>query len=55
VFKPRFRADNVAHKAGTGRGLYFVRQVVELHGGRVSYKHTEDGNEFSFVLPFEQS
>ena len=55
VFKPGFRADNVAHKAGTGRGLYFVRQVVELHGGRVSYKHTEDGNEFSFVLPFEQS
>ncbi|WP_319583065.1 ATP-binding protein [uncultured Pseudodesulfovibrio sp.] len=55
VFKPGFRAGNVAHKAGTGRGLYFVRQVVELHGGRVFYKHTEEGNEFSFVLPFEQA
>jgi signal transduction histidine kinase len=55
VFKPGFRADNVAHKAGTGRGLYFVRQVVELHGGRVSYAPTEEGNEFSFVLPFEQA
>ena len=55
VFKPGFRAGNVAHKAGTGRGLYFVRQVVELHGGEVSYAHTFQGNEFSFVLPFEQS
>ncbi|OIQ49549.1 putative sensor-like histidine kinase YedV [Pseudodesulfovibrio hydrargyri] len=55
VFKPGFRADNVAHKAGTGRGLYFVRQVVELHNGRVSYAPTEEGNEFSFVLPFEQA
>lgn len=55
VFKPGFRADNVAHKSGTGRGLYFVRQVVELHGGRVFYAHTDQGNEFSFVLPFEQA
>lgn len=55
VFKPGFRADNVAHKSGTGRGLYFVRQVVELHGGRVFYSHTDQGNEFSFVLPFEQA
>ncbi|EGB15002.1 histidine kinase [Pseudodesulfovibrio mercurii] len=55
VFKPGFRAGNVAHKSGTGRGLYFVRQVVELHGGKVSYEHTPDGNTFSFVLPFEQT
>ncbi|WP_272700996.1 sensor histidine kinase [Desulfovibrio sp. Fe33] len=55
VFKPGFRAKNVASRPGTGHGLYFVRQVVELHGGKVSYAHTEEGNVFSFVLPFEHS
>ena len=55
VFKPGFRAKNVASRPGTGHGLYFVRQVVELHGGKVSYTHTDEGNVFSFVLPFERS
>ncbi|QGY39711.1 sensor histidine kinase [Pseudodesulfovibrio cashew] len=55
VFKPGFRADNVAGKSGTGRGLYFVRQVVELHHGSVGYRHSAYGNEFSFILPFEQA
>jgi len=54
VFKPGFRADNVARESGTGRGLYFVRQVVELHNGRVGYSHTDAGNEFYMILPFEQ-
>lgn len=54
VFKPGFRADNVTRQSGTGRGLYFVRQVVELHGGRVGYSHTDWGNEFYIILPFEQ-
>jgi len=54
VFKPGFRADNVARESGTGRGLYFVRQVVELHDGHVEYAHTERGNEFSMILPFVQ-
>ncbi|MBC17746.1 Histidine kinase [Pseudodesulfovibrio profundus] len=54
VFKPGYRAGNVASESGTGRGLYFVRQVVELHKGTVGYRHTQYGNEFSFTLPFEQ-
>jgi len=54
VFKPGFRADNVAKESGSGRGLYFVRQVVELHEGTVGYEHNEYGNEFSLILPFMQ-
>jgi signal transduction histidine kinase len=54
VFRPGFRADNVARESGTGRGLYFCRQVVELHGGSVGYRHVDRGNEFYFILPFEQ-
>ncbi len=54
IFKPGFRADNVARESGTGRGLYFARQVVELHDGTVGYHHDEMGNQFSFILPLEQ-
>lgn len=54
VFRPGFRANNVARESGTGHGLYFCRQVVELHGGSVGYQHNEYGNEFYFILPFEQ-
>jgi signal transduction histidine kinase len=36
---------------GTGRGLYFVRNVVETHGGRVGYEPTWEGNNFYFILP----
>eukprot|EP00831_Metopus_contortus_P070799 TRINITY_DN64768_c0_g1_i1.p1 TRINITY_DN64768_c0_g1~~TRINITY_DN64768_c0_g1_i1.p1 ORF type:complete len:495 (-),score=101.69 TRINITY_DN64768_c0_g1_i1:545-2029(-) len=55
VFKPGFRAGNVARKSGSGHGLYFVRQVVELHGGKVGYSHTHKGNEFYVILPFKQN
>ncbi|AMK10447.1 sensor histidine kinase [Pseudodesulfovibrio indicus] len=55
VFKPGFRATNVARESGTGRGLYFVRQVVELHGGKVGYSHAANGNEFYLVLPYEHA
>lgn len=51
VFKPGFRAGNATCQSGSGRGLYFVRQVVELHDGQVGYSHTEKGNEFYIVLP----
>ena len=54
VFKPGFRADNATRQSGSGRGLYFVRQVVELHDGQVGYSHSEKGNEFYVVLPLAQ-
>lgn len=53
VFQAGFRAMNEPDEAGTGHGLFFVRQVVELHRGEVGYAAREYGNEFYFILPLE--
>lgn len=51
IFEEGFRGSNVEGEVGTGRGLYFVRNVVETHGGQVGVEQTPDGNDFYFVLP----
>ncbi len=51
VFKEGYRGKNIDHEPGTGHGLRFIRDVVELHGGRVGYEPTTTGNNFFFVLP----
>jgi signal transduction histidine kinase len=40
---------------GTGHGLSFVKQVIEIHGGRVGREATAEGNNFFFVLPLSSS
>ncbi|MBF0528447.1 MAG: HAMP domain-containing histidine kinase [Deltaproteobacteria bacterium] len=45
------RGANVGGERGTGHGLHFVKEVVELHGGRVGYESTPMGNNFYFILP----
>ena len=54
VFKGFFRSEN-AHqvtKNGTGLGLYYVRQIVELHKGKVWYESEEGkGTTFYIELP----
>ncbi|MBU0514164.1 MAG: HAMP domain-containing histidine kinase [Proteobacteria bacterium] len=51
VFKEGYRGKNTDQEPGTGHGLRFVKDVVELHGGRVGYESTATGNNFFFVLP----
>lgn len=43
LFERYHRGSNVAGIAGTGLGLYFVRTVVELHGGEVRAESREGG------------
>jgi signal transduction histidine kinase len=50
IFDEGYRGRNVDGEVGTGRGLYFVRNVVETHGGEVGYEATPGGNNFYFVL-----
>ena len=46
-----FRGQSFSDKPGTGHGLAFIKQVVEIHGGVVGYEPTEMGNNFYFILP----
>jgi signal transduction histidine kinase len=50
VARGKIIAQPQNHK-GTGRSLYFVRNVIETHGGMVGYEPTHEGNNFYFVLP----
>ncbi|MFH1595365.1 MAG: ATP-binding protein [Pseudomonadota bacterium] len=51
IFDEGYRGRNVDGEVGTGRGLFFVRNVVETHGGEVGYEATPGGNNFYVVLP----
>ena len=51
IFEECYRGSNIEAEVGTGRGLYFVRNVIETHGGVVGYEPTHEGNNFYFVLP----
>ena len=51
LFSEGFRGRNSVNKPGTGHGLSFIRHVIELHGGKVGYEATGQGNNFYFVIP----
>ncbi|NPB08911.1 MAG: hypothetical protein GXO17_01030 [Thermodesulfobacteria bacterium] len=53
IFEEGWRGSNVQGQPGSGRGLHFVKKVIELHGGVVGYEPTPLGNNFYFVLPLE--
>jgi len=51
VFEDEYRGSNVTSKPGTGHGLAFIKNAVELHGGVAGYEATRYGNNFYFILP----
>lgn len=51
VFEDEYRGSNVSNRPGTGHGLAFIRNAVEIHGGIVGYEATQYGNNFYFILP----
>lgn len=53
LFERYYRGSNAAGIVGTGVGLYFVKMVVELHGGDISVESEEGGgSRFNVRLPF---
>lgn len=51
LYEEGFRGSNADKEPGTGHGLHFIRNVVEIHGGNVGYEPTPLGNNFYFILP----
>jgi signal transduction histidine kinase len=51
IFEDEYRGSNVSNKPGTGHGLAFIKNAVEIHGGTVGYEATQYGNNFFFILP----
>ncbi|MCK5232435.1 MAG: sensor histidine kinase, partial [Desulfobulbaceae bacterium] len=51
IFFDGYRGENSGNMPGSGHGLSFVRQVVEIHGGEVGYEAVFEGNNFFFILP----
>lgn len=54
IFDEEFRGSNSAGKSGTGHGLAFIKNAVEIHGGTAGYEPTQYGNNFFFILPVLQ-
>ena len=56
LFERYHRGSNVSGIVGTGVGLYLVKMVVELHGGRVAVDSTEgEGSRFTVSLPLKDA
>jgi signal transduction histidine kinase len=51
IFDEGFRLAKSEAVAGKGHGLYFVKNVVEVHGGVVGYNADKLGNDFYFFVP----
>ena len=53
IFDEGYRGAGASGRPGTGHGLAFVKNAVELHGGVAGYEALPDGNNFYFILPEE--
>ncbi len=51
IFDEGFRVTQSESVGGTGHGLQFVKNVVEVHGGMAGLNVKDHGNEFYFILP----
>lgn len=54
LFEEGFRASGSKVEKGSGHGLHFVQNVVEIHGGQVGCEPQRYGNLIYFTLPLKE-
>lgn len=57
IFEDFYResSGNVHNTKGHGLGLYYVKQIIELHGGTISVESKENqGSKFIISLPYKK-
>lgn len=47
----RINIDANRSASGTGIGLYFIKEIINKHGGQIWYQPLENGSNFVFTLP----
>ena len=51
IFEEGYRGKNTMGRPGTGHGLTFIKNAIEIHGGAAGYEATQYGNNFYFIIP----
>jgi signal transduction histidine kinase/predicted metal-dependent phosphoesterase TrpH len=52
IFQPYYRGRNVSSEEGKGLGLSFVKEVIDLHGGKILVQsEPQKGSTFTILLP----
>ena len=51
IFEEGYRGGNISNKPGTGHGLTFIKNAIDMHGGEAGYEATQYGNNFYFIIP----
>lgn len=51
IFEDGYKVPEDNSKGGSGHGLYFINNIVQLQGGYAGCKPRENGNDFYIILP----
>jgi len=56
IFEPYYRGKNISTEEGKGIGLSFVKEVIDLHGGKILVQsELNKGSTFSILLPIREN
>ncbi|MCJ8209710.1 PAS domain S-box protein [Mucilaginibacter sp. RS28] len=52
IFKPFFRSENARSINGTGLGMFITKYFIDLQGGKLTFKSSDKGSEFTIRLNY---